>query len=225
MISALGTSSNITDGVTGEFSIVTGVDGDSWRKVADLPTARCCLASASVDGKIYAIGGRTGLLSIPSSTVNVVDEYNPITDTWRSRAPMPTPRTELADAAAVVNGRIYVFGGYDGNDTTSVVEEYDPITDTWRSRAPMPTARERLATAVVNGRIYTIGGSPSGWPNTLSTVEEYDPATDTWRSRAAMPTARYDLSAAVVDGRIYTIGGWNSEYLAVVEEYNPVTNQ
>lgn len=207
---------------TSVVSVGTTDNGDTWRRVADMPTARCCFAATGVDGKIYAIGGRTGPLSIPSSTVNVVEEYNPLTDAWRTRAPMPTPRTELADAAAVVNGRIYVFGGYDGSDTTSVVEEYDPVTNTWRSRTPMPTARERVATAVVNGKIYVIGGKGGG--TYVTTVEEYDPVTDSWRSRVPMPTARYDLAAAVVNGKIYAIGGWNGHYIAIVEEYDPATN-
>ena len=45
---------------------------------------------------------------------------------------MPTPR--YGPAAAVVDGKIYVFGG---NDVGSLdtVEEYDPDTDTWTTKA------------------------------------------------------------------------------------------
>jgi len=82
-----------------------------------MSTAQISLASGAVGGRLYAIGG---LETYPSP----VEEYNPLTDTWESRTPLPTPRSGLA--AAVVRGRLYAIGGYDGNRRLSTVEEYDP---------------------------------------------------------------------------------------------------
>ncbi|MFQ6124976.1 MAG: kelch repeat-containing protein [Candidatus Heimdallarchaeota archaeon] len=142
---------------------------------------------------------------------------------WHPRAPMPTPRADLA--VAVVNERVYAIGGFNGIQNLATMEEYDPATDTWRSRAPMPTARGWLAATAVNGKIYALGG----WDGTnyLSTVEEYDPTTNIWRSRAPMPTHRYGLAVVAVGGRIYAIGGQNEiaeGYQKTVEEYDPATN-
>ena len=44
-----------------------------------------------------------------------------------------------------------------------------------------------------------------------------------WATKADMPTARTHLAAGVVNNKIYAIGGYN--FTAVVEEYNPATDQ
>src|SRR5436305_1126533 len=66
--------------------------------------------------KIYVIGGATVLPGAsavhpqqPHSSVGAVEEYDPATNSWRSRAPLPTPRNHAVGAA--VNGKIYVIGG------------------------------------------------------------------------------------------------------------------
>ena len=52
----------------------------------------------------------------------------------------------------MVDGKIYVIGGYDdGNDVANVaskVEVYD-ATDTWTTKKDMPTPRLALSTSVV----------------------------------------------------------------------------
>jgi N-acetylneuraminic acid mutarotase len=92
--------------------------------------------------------------------------------TWTQKADMPTAR--WAAASAVVDGKIYVIGGYDDKVSLNAVEEYDPAADTWTRRADMPTARQGLrAAAVVDGKIYTIGGCRG--PEIFSRVDEFDP--------------------------------------------------
>ncbi|MHC4538325.1 MAG: Kelch repeat-containing protein [Planctomycetota bacterium] len=195
---------------------------DTWTRKADMPTARNTLSTGVVDGKIYAIGGSAG------GATAEVEEYDPATDTWRRRADLPTARRVLS--ASAVNGKIYAIGGGAGIQYLSTVEEYDPATDTWTRKASMPAARAGLATSMVDGRIYAIGGfdywdSTTG-TNCLSTVEEYDPATDTWATKADMPTARYGLSTSVVGGIVYAIGGLSQDdsYLSTVEAYDPATD-
>jgi N-acetylneuraminic acid mutarotase len=63
--------------------------------------------------------------------------------------------------AAVVEGKIYVFGGEGSGGTFNQNEAYDPVGDRWQGMAPLPTARHGLGSAVVQGRIYVISGGPS----------------------------------------------------------------
>lgn len=44
-----------------------------------------------------------------NESLDVVERYNPNTDTWKEMAPLSSPKRCLA--AAVLNGRIYVVGG------------------------------------------------------------------------------------------------------------------
>lgn len=72
---------------------------DSWMSRASMPTARAFFGVAVVDEKIFAIGGAGG--------VNEV--YDPATDTWATRKPMPNPR---CFATTLYEGKIYCIGGY-----------------------------------------------------------------------------------------------------------------
>ena len=141
---------------------------------------------------------------------------------WVYKAPMPTARYGMT--SAVVDGKIYVIGGY-LSGFLSTVEIYDPGTDTWSTGTNMPTARRYMSSAVVDGKVYVIGGRNTGTAS-LSTVEIYDPGTDTWSTGTDIPTRRDNMATEAVDGKIYVIGGLNSTIDAInkVEIYDPETD-
>jgi N-acetylneuraminic acid mutarotase len=85
--------------------------------------------------------------------------YDPATDRWEQRAPMPTARSGIA--AAVLGGRMFVFGGEASAGTFNQVEAYDAGSNDWSSHARMPTARHGLGAGAVAGRIYVISGGPT----------------------------------------------------------------
>ncbi|MGB2866759.1 MAG: kelch repeat-containing protein [Sedimentisphaerales bacterium] len=213
----------VVSGLIGMTSVSLAAEG-SWTRKADMPTARTGLSACVVDGKIYAIGGGSG---IHGGAFSTVEEFDPATDTWLKKADIPSRR--YFHSSSMVNGKIYVIGGATGQKiTTSNVEEYDPMTDTWSRKANMPTARCFLSTSVVNGKIYAIGGRLYPEHSNVPIVEEYDPATDTWTRKADMLTTRCFLSTSTVEGKIYAIGGivgpMGSAANAIVEEYNPATD-
>ena len=163
----------------------------------------------------------TGLRRAGVTEFPYVEEYDPATDTWTRKADMPTPRLHLT--SAVVDGKIYVFGGSpEWAVPLAATEAYDPATDTWTKLADMPTPRTGIWAAALNGKIYVVGGI--AWENeALATVEEYDPATDSWRSMADMPTPRFLLPVEAVGDEVYAIGGSTSDYttLKAVEAFKP----
>jgi N-acetylneuraminic acid mutarotase len=153
-------------------------------------------------------------------------------ETWRTAAPMPTKRTEVAAA----DGKIYVVGGFEkpslGNvmnfAITPSVEMYDPVTDQWTSKAPLPVGLHHVGIGVVDRRLYVIGGyTKSGlsvW-SPVATVYAYDPATDRWTERASMPTVRGALSVTEHEGKLYAIGGYDRQVnTSAVEVYDPARN-
>ncbi|MEQ1601434.1 MAG: DNRLRE domain-containing protein [Methylophilaceae bacterium] len=188
----------------------------------NIPTARTNHMVATVNNKIYVIGGYHPV----NGYFNKVEEYDPATNTWATKANMPTARSDAA--TAVVNGKIYVFGGTkDGASSLNVNEVYDPISDTWATKKVMTTGRMFMAGAVVNNKIYTIGGATTAYPFLipLKTNEVYDPATDTWAVKANMTTARTYLSAQAVVGKIYAIGGYTGSLsLTNNEAYDTTAN-
>jgi N-acetylneuraminic acid mutarotase len=169
-----------------------------------MPTARGGLGTAVLNGKIYAIGGLNG-----DVTLNTTQEYNPVTNKWTNKTPMPTPRSGFA--IAVYNNKIYVIGGTVGNGYVGNNEVYDPISNTWETKASMPTPRTDLCASVVNDKIYLIGGkrysSTTPFYGETDINEEYDPATDTWSTKAPIPTGVQGYASVVVNNKIYIMCG------------------
>jgi N-acetylneuraminic acid mutarotase len=215
----------------------TSAVGNIWVEKAPMPTARGGLGVAVVNGKIYAIGGSTAQVSwstglpVTGGVVGTNEEYDTATNatnTWTTKAPMPTPRAYFA--TAVYQNKIYCIGGSTAVSAnpdealTTVNEVYDPATDTWTTKSPMPVARSgqqddnvnfglyNLQANVVDGKIYLLGGVPD-W--TLNEV--YDPANDSWTTKAPMPSQNYWSTSTVFDDKIYAFG-------TRTEIYNPETD-
>lgn len=183
---------------------------DTWSTKAAMPTARTWLASAAVNGIIYAMGGQDSSGNASSK----MEAYDPATDTWSTKATMPTARVGLV--AVSVNGIIYAIGGGSsgGYNSTPVatVAAYDPNSDTWSSKASMPSARNFLAAAIGYPIVYVFGGS-AGTTGDLATLDAYVPAKNAWVSLSSMTTARRGLTGAAANGIVYAIGGYNNANL------------
>ena len=179
---------------------------DRWTSKATMPVGLHHVGLGVTGGHMYVIGGyRQSGLSVwgPVATVYA---YDPATDTWAERAPMPTARGALS--VTVHEGKLYAIGGYDRKANSAAVEVYDPERNTWGSRARLPTPRDHLASATLSGQVYAIGGRLNGdYHRNLAVTEGYDPVTDSWTRVADLPTARSGITAAEVAGRVYVFGG------------------
>jgi N-acetylneuraminic acid mutarotase len=143
---------------------------NTWAAVASMPTARTFLAAAAAgDGRIYAMGGTTGL-----GAMATVEAFDPIAGTWATVPVLPQPAVNFA--AAATGGVLFAIGG-SGLNPSSTVQSFTPATNTWSTLVPsLLTARGYLGAAVGgDGRIYAVGG----YDNTaaLSTVEAYLPGS------------------------------------------------
>lgn len=149
---------------------------NSWITAANMPTARWGLAAVGAsNGKIYAIGGYDGSLAgslgsgkfNPAGILATVEEYDPATNTWTTKSPMPTRRNFLT-AVATPDGKIYAIGGFDYIGGTNpyrfltTVEVYDTATDTWTTETPLTATRSHATGAFVDGVIYVMGGVVNG---------------------------------------------------------------
>jgi N-acetylneuraminic acid mutarotase len=196
---------------------------DSWRALAPMPTGRMAASAIEAGGKIYVIGGASvhpghNLVSlsplVPHRALDTNEAYDPATNKWEERSPMPTARNHAA--IGVVNGKIYVIGGRLGaaflvaGSNTDVVEQYDSSTDSWGAVGlRMPTARSGMGWATYQDRIYIVGGQEynAHIVAAIRAVEAYDPASNQWTSLPTMPTARHGVNVAILNNRLYAIGG------------------
>jgi N-acetylneuraminic acid mutarotase len=204
--------------------------------LAQMLTPRAGHGAVMSGGKFYAMGGYHW------AVLDVNEEYDPSSDTWVTKAPMPT-RRYMIGATGTVDGKVWVMGGQTDDSSVGGVfgrngwyflnnlQVYNPATNTWSSKAPMGSYRADLASVTLNGKIYAIGGyTPIPSWSTTNIMEEYDPATDTWTQKASMNIARGVFAAVVNNGRIYVCGGVTNPsgeeefWQQSVEEYDPTTD-
>jgi N-acetylneuraminic acid mutarotase len=193
---------------------------DTWTSKAPMPTARAGGAAGVINGILFVVGGTSSSVTGGYADVNSVEAYNPTTNTWATKAPMPTAGFRMA--SAVINGILYVAGF---NAASTTVEAYDPATDTWTTEAPMRTPRAGPTAGVINGILYVVGGFPA-YPavvTALATVEAYNPATNTWATKALMPTPRGTPAGGVINGVLYVAGGGTDtgNGVGTVEAFTP----
>lgn len=131
---------------------------DSWEVLPLMPALREHCLAAGINGKIYIVSGRSGSIQ----GVHVESwMFDPDTQMYTERAPIPTPRGGAA--GGVLAGRIFVLGGEGNADSSdgifTQVEAYDPVSDAWESFPDMLVPRHGYAAAVVDDRLYLPGGA------------------------------------------------------------------
>jgi hypothetical protein len=181
---------------------------DTWALKKSMPTPRTKFAIAAVQGRAYCIGGVVGVEAYstfpnsgtsgtgtePSYTLvnfvhyrniltDVNEAYDPATDTWETKAPLP--RNMTGDTANVVNGKIYVVSG-----TETYI--YDPAQDSWATAPSTPAIQGSYVSAVIGNKIYFLSSDRP--------VVIYEPETDTWRTGAYTPVMEISGPAGATTG-------------------------
>jgi N-acetylneuraminic acid mutarotase len=183
---------------------------NQWETLSPMTVTRTGVATAVLNGKLYAIGGE-GLSS--------VEIFDPQTGQWSTGPALPSVLHRTT--AITVDGKIILVGGRNsaGQDLGQVLE-LDPNTSQWTQKAAMPTARFGAKLVFVDGKVWAIGGeSQLGKSNK---VEIYDFVANSWTTGTSLTTTRNWPLAWEANGRIYAAGGQN---LNSIEFYDPATNQ
>eukprot|EP00746_Dinoflagellata_sp_MGD_P000773 gnl/MRDRNA2_/MRDRNA2_101404_c0_seq1.p1 gnl/MRDRNA2_/MRDRNA2_101404_c0~~gnl/MRDRNA2_/MRDRNA2_101404_c0_seq1.p1 ORF type:complete len:348 (+),score=64.24 gnl/MRDRNA2_/MRDRNA2_101404_c0_seq1:62-1045(+) len=105
-----------------------------WNYSAPMKQGRLGLAAASLDGeagdRIIAVGGSNGREILSSC-----EFFDPRVGKWEELPSMHVGR--LGCSVAVVSGKIYALGGYDGTRPLDTVEVYDEVANQWMPPQPM----------------------------------------------------------------------------------------
>jgi len=180
-----------------------------WASAANLPMALQGISAAVVGGKIYVLGGGTGTGSIGCGVVSNVNVYDPSTNIWTVKGPIPTPMD--SSGTVVIGTQVYLVGGKSGAPCTnnSGVQIYDTVQDTWALVAPLPQAFSQLGASVLGGKIYAFGGSANSLQsgNTALTTGTYDPSANAWTTFQTNLVGRQNLAVTEVNGIAYLTGG------------------
>jgi uncharacterized repeat protein (TIGR01451 family) len=187
-----------------------------WESRAPLPEARYGAASAAIGDRFFVAGGVPSDSNYEYIVTDTLFIYDSKTDAWSQGAPMP--RSLYSASGAAVDGKFYVFGGFDNNYYPSrSFLVYDPATDQWQDRGEMGGIGARAGGAVttMNGIVYLFSDAFDDSP-----FVSYEPATNQWQRLPFPLYWRYGSAlVAAPDGTIYLLGGESP----VVERFDPAT--
>ncbi|KAK4589562.1 hypothetical protein RGQ29_020215 [Quercus rubra] len=184
---------------------------DQWTPRPSLNQKKGSLAGATIDNKIFAIGGGNNVECL--SNVEMLD-----LDIGRWIPMRSMLQKRFAVGAVELNGALYATGGYDGKDYLMSAERFDPREHSWTKIASMNTKRGSHSLVVFNEKLYVLGGFDGS--STVSSVEIFDPRLGSWMSGEPMKKPRGYFAAGVINESIFVMGGIVGEnILETVETY------
>ena len=130
---------------------------------------------------------------------------------WKMRESSPFARVE--SPAAVIKGKLYLFGGFtDDLQASNQIDIYDPTNDAWSRAKEMPTGVTHLNPESDGSTLWFAGGFKGHHPGPVTDVNSchrFDPAMNQWSEIAKLPDGRshFESSTIVYKGRILIVGG------------------
>ncbi|XP_049583139.1 kelch-like protein 9 isoform X1 [Syngnathus scovelli] len=104
---------------------------DAWTRRADMTELRGLHCMCTVGDRLFVMGGNHFRGTTDYDDVLGCEYYSPADNCWTVVAPMPRGQSDVG--VTVLQGRIYVVGGYSWNSRcmVDIVQRYDPETDAW----------------------------------------------------------------------------------------------
>ena len=176
------------------------------------PTTNNAVAAVTVDDDV-AVFSFLGLDStkIWSGVHSRSYRWDTSDPAWREIESVPGPG-RLASTAQVVDGKIYVIGGYtvaeDGSERSLPdVAIYDPVAESWSAGADIPIPTDDAVAGVWRARYVVL---VSGWHDTdnVRDVQLYDTESDRWLASTEIAGAPvFGHTGAVVGDEIVYVDG------------------
>jgi hypothetical protein len=212
----------------GGLSPAPAITSNTWRKRIQMPTDRRRVVTATLDTPgggsfLYAIGGQS---MNSSGGLSKVQAYDGNSNTWSTKAPLPLPL--MSSLAGVINGKIYVAGGFShALRPEQGLWEYDVAANHWTAKAYPPISLPNPVGSVVAGKLYVFdqcSWDACAWDGTASGLEQYtffgfyDPTTNRWTRLPLPPQGVWPIAGATFTGKLYYL-----DFSGRVHIYTPTT--
>lgn len=143
-----------------EYDPTTG----QWQILTDAPNARDHFQAVTVDGKLYAAGGRLsggpgGVFAPLIAEVDIYDFQTGLWSTLPASQNIPTPRA--ASSNVNFNNKLVTIGGEGNGQAYNTVEAFDPVTGQWETLPSLNFARHGTQAIVSGDGIHIAAGSPT----------------------------------------------------------------
>jgi N-acetylneuraminic acid mutarotase len=199
-----------------------------WRDVAGVAVAMQHPNVGVAHDRLFIAGFYQGQGT--GSPQGAVYAYDADRDRWDAVSPLPAGTERAAGCVAIMNDKLYLFGGARGaGNTVADASVYDPATDVWQKLPDMPVRKEHCAAGAIGGKIYIAGGRTDGIEGFEPTTLEFNPANPGYTQKKAIPTPRGGCASAVVGDKLYLFGGEGDASNAAgvfpnVDAYDPATD-
>jgi N-acetylneuraminic acid mutarotase len=217
---------NSADGLSPHFSRLSLANPQTGWEPLPMRQSSQSPGLVAWNGQVYRVGGlsfqnKAGEPTIYESLA-VFARFHPETSSWTELPSLPLPRSSLD--AAVVDGRLYVVGGWNLQGTSAQSGEwhedalvFDLANEAgdWKPIARPPFQTRALAAAAHNHKLYVLGGMKSS-NQTTRDVHIYDPQTDQWSAGPELKSNNqfggFAIAAFATGGRLYYSGGDGTVY-------------
>ena len=161
------------------------------------------------NGYLYVVGGQNANTSVEYAPI---DASTGAIGTWASTTSLPA--ATFAGTVAVMNGYLYLAGGY-GGSTLSTVRyakfNANGTIGTWATTTALPQVRTTGSGFAYNGYLYVGGGYVDETNALYSSVvyakQNADGTLGSWMTASSMNQAGPGLGMTVVGGYAYAFGG------------------
>ena len=162
-------------------------DSGTWTVAEKMVMPTDGSATLLLDGTVLVAGsGGSAELYIPAGvSPPPALAATPPAGVWIPTGTMGTPRSGHT-AVRLLDGRVLVAGGANGDENDTSAELYDPDTGTWSATGNMlKPPRGFPATLLRDGKVL-VGDVEDPDADDRSGAEVYDPATGTWTATGKM---------------------------------------
>ncbi|MGH7511411.1 MAG: Kelch repeat-containing protein [Gemmatimonadales bacterium] len=145
---------------------------DHWVSKRLAPHFHRSGAGGAIGGKFYVAGGIDTL----GAPVTALDVYDPLTDTWKTLAPLPIGGK---NHGAVIQGKLFVIiSTFTNEQVTNQAYVYDPTTNRWNPKAAPKLNHDAVVLVRLDDKPYLLavgGAHVSGGNNVPNDSELYTP--------------------------------------------------
>ncbi|XP_055493978.1 kelch-like protein 23 [Leucoraja erinacea] len=177
---------------------------DLWTQGSQMPDhTRESYGVSALGPNIYVTGGYS---SGNLEALDTVWIYNAEMDDWAEGNPMLNAR--YYHCSVVMQGCVYVMGGYRSGAPSQDAEFYDPLKKKWILIANMLKGVGNATACVVQEVVYVIGGH-YGYrgSSTYDKIQSYRSDLNEWTIVTVTPHPEYGLCSVGLYNKIYLVGG------------------
>ncbi|KAI4486744.1 hypothetical protein M0804_006114 [Polistes exclamans] len=144
--------------------------------------------------------------------MNSAERYEPQKNQWEMISSMNRQRSDAS--AAALNNKIYIVGGFNGQEILDSAEVYDLESNQWSYIRSMISPRSGVSLVAFRDSLYALGGFNGFIRLSSGEGERYSPNnSENWQEVTEMFSPRSNFATVILDDMIFVIGGFNDQVI------------